>query len=85
MGNNGVKGNEERKQKCPFLGEWCIGDACALHAYLFRNTTTGTQKVGVCGFEAMLTMLSEMNQREAQGKKAQVPKIQLPGQMFNRG
>lgn len=78
-GNGGKE--EVRKKKCPFLNDWCIGEACALHSELTKNVGGGIQrKIGLCAFNAMVIMLSEINQ------KTQPPqqKIQLSGLIKGR-
>ena len=67
-------GNEKRKRLCPFLAKWCIGEECAIHSYLMR----GNQRALTCSFEAMVIMLSELNQKIQALPQPEMPKIVLP-------
>ena len=73
-GNGSNDGVEERTKKCPLLGEWCIGEACALHTELTQNMGGLHRKMGLCSFNATIMMLSEMNQK----LQTPPPRIQLP-------
>ena len=78
MSNNGKDKEGQVKKRCPFMGEWCVGEACAIHSYLMRNTPGGVQKIPVCGFEAMVIMLSEINQKTERSSQPDKPHIVLP-------
>ena len=74
MNDNGHKGEEKRLKKCPLLNEYCIEGRCALFTDMMRSVGGLQQKFGLCSFNAMVMMLSEMNM------KAQPPqqKMQIP-------
>ena len=67
-------GDKEVKKRCPFLKEWCIGDACAIRVELIRSAGGVQQKFTMCPFPATVIILGEIN------AKMQPPqqKIQLP-------
>ena len=73
MGDNGPE-IKVRTKRCPFLGEWCIEEACALSCQLFTNVGGVRRAVSACAFNALVAMISELN------AKTQAPqqKIQLP-------
>ena len=74
--SNGNGHNEENKVKhCPFLNEWCIKERCALYNELVRQVGGLQQRFGVCGFSAVVLILSEINQKT---QVAPPQKIQLP-------
>jgi len=77
MNGNGHKENEERKKKCPFLGEWCIGQNCALYAEVVKNVNGLMMKSGMCGFVSLGVLLSEINQK-TQPPQPPRQQIQLP-------
>ena len=56
-------GHKENKVKwCPFLNEYCIGDRCAIHMEVTKSVAPGmAQKAGLCGFNALGMILSEIN------------------------
>ncbi len=73
MGNNG----EKVKKMCPFLGKWCIEDACNLYIGVTQQgvNTLGVRTVtqaGACVFPALAMIMSN---------KPQLPSvpIKLPG------
>lgn len=68
------KGEGKRLKMCPLLKEYCIEGRCALFTEMTRNAGGLQQKFGLCSFNAMVMMLSEMNM------KAQPPqqKMQIP-------
>ena len=72
--SNGNKPEGQRRKVCPFLGKWCIGEECAIHAYLMR----GNQRVLTCAFEAMVIMLSELNAKTPSPQQVKKPEIILP-------
>lgn len=75
-GDNGHKGEgEQRKKRCPFLDQWCLGDACAIYTEGMRQVGGITQKTGVCGFNALGMILSEIN---AKTMPPQPQKITIP-------
>lgn len=64
MSNN--NGDKERSRWCPMLKEWCGEEElgkCSFRAELTRQGPPGTmsQMIRVCGLEAALTILSEIN------------------------
>lgn len=75
------KGNDHQTERtliCPFLGKYCIKEECAQHAYLTRVTPQGLQKSFTCGFEAMMIILSEINQKTPMPSQPEMPSIVLP-------
>jgi len=73
MGNNG----DERKKKCPFLNDWCIGEACAISTEMAQNTGGVLQKFTMCSFSALVMMISEINAKTPPPlpQKIQIPKL----------
>lgn len=74
MANNEHKDTEERLKKCPLLNEYCIKERCALWADMTRQAGGLQQKFGMCSFNAVVMILSEIN------AKTQPPqqKINIP-------
>lgn len=70
--DNGQK--EEKVKKCPFLRDWCLGEACAIRAKITHNAGGLQQQASMCPVDAILMILSEINM------KTQVPqqKINIP-------
>ena len=71
----------ELRKKCPFLGSWCIGDACAL---FIQITQTGVSQLGIvqavqqgmCSFPALCLIASP---------KPQPQQVKLSPHLFNKG
>ena len=78
-GNDGHQEEGQIRKKCPFLGEWCIGEVCAFRTTLFRNVEGMQQQVSVCPVEAILIILSEINKKTPPSLQQ---KIQVPRQLF---
>lgn len=78
MSNNHKELEGRQVKKCPFLKDWCIGDECAIHVSIARNTPVGMQRVPTCGVEAMIMMLSELNQKTVGPAQQKKPEIILP-------
>ncbi len=74
--NNGQE--ETRRKKCPFLGEWCIKDACAIYVEMTQHMGGMQRKMGMCSFSATNMILSELN------NKTQLPqqKIMSPSPLL---
>lgn len=53
--------SEEVRRKCPLLGAWCIGGACALSIELMKAGGVMQQKVQACSIPAIVLILSEIN------------------------
>ena len=72
MNGNGEK--EEKVRQCPFSGEYCIKERCALYVEMRKAVGGMVQAFGMCSFAAMVQMTSEIN------NKTQVPvqKVQIP-------
>jgi len=56
-------GEGKIKKKCPFLGEWCIEDACSLFIEVIQQqvNTLGVRtasKSGMCAFNALPMIMS---------------------------
>jgi hypothetical protein len=76
-----VKTEGKEVKKCPLLKEWCTDEvkkACPWNAKLTRRTPAGMQTILVCGIEAMIMMLSEINQKTSAPPQPEVPQIVLP-------
>ncbi len=71
-GNN--KATEIVTKQCPFLNAPCIKEKCAIYSELVQNRGGMAQKLGTCGVNAVVLILSEINQ------KTLIPqqKFQLP-------
>lgn len=68
-------GNEgEKVKKCPFLGDWCLGEACAIRAKVVRNVGGLQQQASMCPVDAVLAILSEINAKTASPQQ----KIEIP-------
>lgn len=73
----GGNGHEEVKTLwCPFLNAWCIKERCAVHTEVTKSVGGMMQKGGICGFNALGMILSEIN---AKTFPPQPQKIELPG------
>lgn len=73
LSNNG---EGKLRKKCPLLNDWCIGDACALSCELFRTVGGVRQGVSACSFNALVTMISEINAKTPlPQQKIQIPHI----------
>lgn len=59
--------NQDKVKYCPFLDKYCIKERCALYVVLTMKAGLQQQKLGACGFNAVIQILSEINQ------KTQVP------------
>ncbi len=76
--SNGDNGNnkigEKIDKQCPFLKETCIEGKCSLYTEFMQGGGGLQPRFGVCAFNAVILILSEINQ------KTQVPqqKFQLP-------
>jgi len=87
-GGDRVSNNHNEKEegrlvkKCPVLKDWCDKEAlgnCAFATTLTRQTQVGPQHMTVCGIEAMLLILSEINQKTGQPQQVKKqPEIILP-------
>jgi len=74
--NERSSNGEDRKKKCPFMADWCIGDACALSVELVRNMGGLQQKFSICSFNALVQMISEVNAKtQPPQQKIQVPHL----------
>lgn len=73
MSDNGHE--EERVKECPFLMGYCIKERCAL--FTGMRQVGGLQgKFGMCSFNAMIMMLSEMNMKTpSPQQKIQIPQL----------
>ena len=62
---NGSNDDTEVKVKwCPFINEYCLKERCALHQELTKQIGGGLmQKFGMCAFNSMVIMLSEINMK----------------------
>ena len=70
--------DEDKKVKdCPLLDKECIGDKCVLYSELARAGIS--QKFGMCAFNAVVLILSEINQKT---QVTQQQKIQLPSRLL---
>lgn len=73
---NGHDGDKQKVKHCPFLNEWCIRERCALYSTLSRNANGLQQKIEVCGFNAVVLILSEINQKtQIQQQEIQLPEL----------
>jgi len=54
---NGQKENQPKL--CPFINESCIGEKCEL----FTQMRLGVKQIGMCSFNAMTIIFSEINQK----------------------
>ena len=63
MANNDGHKEEQRVKKCPFSGSWCIKEECALWAEMTRQAGGLQQKFGMCSFNAVITILSEISMK----------------------
>lgn len=70
--------NSRQVKKCPFLKEWCIGEECAIHSYLTMSTHQGMVRKSTCGFESMMVILPEINQKTLMPQRPEQPTIVLP-------
>ena len=66
MGDN-HKG--ELKKKCPFLNEWCIGDACSLFIQVAQTSVNqlGISQLvqqGMCSLPALCMIMSSPPQKQ---------------------
>ena len=69
---------EEIIKWCPLLKEWCSKDVrerCAFNTEMARNTGGLQQKFGMCSFNAVVMILSEINIKTVPPQQ----EIQLPG------
>ena len=74
MGNDGLK--ELKPKRCPFLNGDCIGTECALYIEMKRVSLGLKQTFGMCGFTAMVQILSEMNLKaQSPQQKIEIPKL----------
>ena len=73
--NNGHK--EVETKLCPFLNKECIGEKCNLYSELIQNMAGFQKKFGLCAFNSVVLILSEMNQKATvnQQQKIQIPNI----------
>ena len=74
---NGKKEAEAQDKNCPFIKEVCIGGKCALYSELKRNIGGLQQNFGTCGFNALVLILSEVNQKTLIPEQSQIrlPKL----------
>lgn len=75
MEGNGDKG-EVKVRQCPFMGEYCIKERCALYIEMKKVSGGLVQSFGMCSFNAMVQMMSEVNNKT---QVLQQQKIQVPG------
>ncbi len=65
-------------KRCPFLGQWCKVEECAIAVEVSR-VILGVPKVAqICPFQAMVIMLGEINQKTAMPQQ-KIQRLQLPG------
>lgn len=77
--NNGHNGDNQVKQ-CPFLNKECIGEKCAIYSVLMSDMVGIQKKFGTCSFNAVVMILSEINQKATiEQQKFQLPKGLLRG------
>jgi len=78
---------EEKRKKCPFLNEWCIGAQCAQYVTVQRvNGATGIrQKTSLCSVNALGMMLGEIDNKLGALLNRQSPdkKLYIPGTRLN--
>jgi len=65
---------KEKVKTCPFLNDYCKKERCALYSEMKRSVNSLPQKFGMCSFNAMVVMLSELNSKA----KPHDPQIQIP-------
>ena len=78
VGGNGHKDEAESKVKfCPFLDKYCIAERCAVHTEVVKAFGGVQQKMGLCGFNALGMILSEINAKTAppQPQRINLPRI----------
>ena len=71
-------GEVKKTKKCPFLGEWCIKEQCAIYTSMTKRMGGMQQTVGGCAYIAMITLLSEINAKTVE-PQSNIKKIVLPG------
>jgi len=72
--------NTQSVKHCPFLNGLCMGEKCALYSELMQNMAGLQKKFGLCSFNAVVLILSEMNQKATiESQKFQLPKGLLRG------
>lgn len=69
-------GNREKVKHCPLINEYCIKEKCALWCEVARHAGGLHQRFGLCAFNAMVTMLSEISiKAQPQQQKVQLPNL----------
>jgi len=63
MANEEVKLEQVKRKKCPFLGECCLEEDCAIRARVYPTAGGVMQQTTMCPVEALLTILSELNMK----------------------
>jgi len=76
MASDNGQEEEERVKKCPLLNVYCIKERCALWTVMTRVQGGLQQQFGLCSFNAMVGMLSEMNMKtQPPQQKIQIPNL----------
>ena len=77
MNDNGGKEEQEKVRHCPFMDKYCIGKRCALYVEMRKMTGGLLQAFGMCSFNALVQMTSEMNSKTQppQQQKVQIPRL----------
>ena len=75
MNDNGEK-EKQKVKMCPFSGAYCISERCALYVEMRKMTGGLLQAFGMCSFNALVQMTSEMNSKtQPPQQKVQVPRL----------
>ena len=76
MSDNGKVEEEQKVKHCPLINEYCIKERCALYIVMRRMHAGLLQAFGMCAFNALVQMMSEMNAKtQPPQQKIQIPKI----------
>ena len=73
---------QAKPKRCPFLQGKCREDNCAVSVELTQNTGGVVRRGHTCALNALVMMISEMNQKAMVQQQSRQVGLQLPGQIF---
>ena len=78
---------EEKRKKCAFLNDWCMGDQCAQYVTLQKRNASGVvEAISLCAINALGMLMGEVDSKLAallQAQQGQGQKLVLPHSRFN--
>jgi len=74
---------EEKRKKCPFLNEWCIGAQCALYVTIQKMSQGMKQNISLCAVNALGMLLTSLDAKAGSPKQEPSAKLHLPNERWN--